>query len=262
MIVAYVREPRTVAALEAATLPEEDLFVGRAVGMDALHRGFPRLLVLGSGEERPFLSAGGSDLPVLTLTAERRSTWPPPTSVAVGSGGDLEARLRAAVRATAPSRTWVDELFRGMGAIAGRPLPAPFRGFCRRVLEFPAHYADLHPVADLTGFTRGALKARFRRRGLRSPAEHLRWLRVLAVGHVLSQPGMTTGEAAYRLGFTSSGNLCRAVQATSGISAGDLRSPSGRGHLLIRFSHRFLAGSEVAEWSRFAELFLRTGAAA
>lgn len=255
MIVAFLRERNLLDALRAAASPEEDLIFGTEEGLDAVFHGFPRLIVLREHGDYPFAPYRGlPDVPVLRIGAEGGPTvagWK-------GTGAPPMSRLGDFVNEVARSGTWVDEIFRNLTTVVGNSLPGAFRGYCRRVLEYPARYDDLHAVAGLTGMSRGALKARFRRQGLRSPAEHIRWLRVLATAQVLADPGVTTGEAAYRLGYTSNGNLSRAVQAVAGMNPAEFRSAAARSAVLVGFARRFVMDTQVlARWSRFDTVFLR-----
>ena len=131
-----------------------------------------------------------------------------------------------------------------------------FRGFARRVLEFPRHYSSVEVVGGTRGLTSGALKARFRRRGLPSPAVYLRWLRLLAAARVLSDPRETILSASFRMGFASDGNFCRWVQATSGLSPSSLREWNGRLFVLVRLAEECLSPSSLESWPRLDEVFL------
>jgi len=86
-----------------------------------------------------------------------------------------------------------------MTGLGTNPLPcrcSPLRAFGRRILEFPTHYHDLHAKARASHLSRGALKARFRRRGLESPYTYLRWFRMMAVSYLLSDREVTVAQAA------------------------------------------------------------------
>ncbi|MFP3947547.1 MAG: helix-turn-helix domain-containing protein, partial [Longimicrobiales bacterium] len=150
----------------------------------------------------------------------------------------------------------VNTLFRDLTAAAGRPLPGPLRGMGRRVLEFPSRYSDLHAMAALSGISRAALKARFRRRDLPSPYTYLRWFRVLAAVHVLEDGELTTEEAAYRVGLHSSGNFCRYVRKVSGCTPTELRQPVGRIRALTAFVEECLGPPELEAWEDLDDLFL------
>ena len=128
-------------------------------------------------------------------------------------------------------------------------------------MEFPSHYADLHGLAEVTGMSRAALRARFRRRGLPSPSiYYMRWFRVLAAAQLLADREITTIEAAHRLGFTTGGNLCRTVKSVTGVSSNDIRSVHGWNRLLILFAWRFLGRNELAAWETLENLFQREAA--
>ena len=255
MIVAFLRDPKLKQRVLAAGLPEEDVFLGGDDAFDALQRGFPRLVVLDSDQD------GASwmippETPVLRIVSAGACGSLSHAWVAV-DGIDTDERLRTVVAEAAGGDGWVEQLFGDLSGVVGRSLPPAFRGLCRRVLEYPARYADLHGVASLTGLSRGALKARFRRRGLRSPTDHVRWLRALTAAHVVERDGLNTVQAAYRLGFTSSGNFCRAIQATTGFSPGELRFAGRRVELLVDFARRFLTPDQVVAWSGLKAVFLR-----
>jgi AraC-like DNA-binding protein len=259
MIVGFLQDYRSRLAVRAAALPDEDTFFGER-GLDALHRGFVRVVVRDDGGRGRF-EAPEVVAPVLTLGAGPRFT--PDASGWIVSGiDDVSPRLRSLLDQTAGAGTWVDTALADMARTAGFPLPPAFRGLCRRVLEYPAWYPDLHAVSRLTGLSRGAVKARFRRRALRSPSGHLRWLRSLAAAHVLADPGVNVIAAAYRLGFTSGGNLCRAVHTVTGLTPGKLRSPTTRVGLLVRFVERFLHPGTRGGWVDLEEVFLRSSSVA
>jgi AraC-like DNA-binding protein len=131
------------------------------------------------------------------------------------------------------------------------------RGFSRRILEFPIRYASLAAVGEAFGISTGALKARFRRRGLPSPSHYLRWFRLLAAARVLSDPRETTLSASYRLGFESDGNFCRWIRANSGMTPSSLRDWNGRLLLLVRLAESCLPNGALDAWESFGELFLR-----
>jgi AraC-like DNA-binding protein len=152
---------------------------------------------------------------------------------------------------------WVDETFRGMSRVVGRPVPVAFRGLARRVLEFPSAYADLYALSELSGVSPGALKARFRRRGLASPSVYLRWLRILAAGHLLSEPGATTLSASYRLGISSDGNFCRWLRGATGLRPRDVKGAEGMTRLLVAFGMRLLDAPACEAWASLDDLFLR-----
>jgi AraC-like DNA-binding protein len=152
---------------------------------------------------------------------------------------------------------WVETVFSDLTHTVGRGLPANLRGFSRRVLEFPIKYSSLASVGETFGISTGALKGRFRRRGLPSPSRYLRWFRLLTAARVLSDPYETTLTASYRLGFASDGNFCRWVQATSGVTPSSLRDWNSRLLLLVRFAEECLNNGTLDEWESFGDLFLR-----
>ena len=168
----------------------------------------------------------------------------------------LAARLRYVIDEQEHGVSWVDRALADLSKAAGTPLPGPLRAFGRRVLEFPKHYHDLHAMARACHLSRGALKARFRRRGLESPYTYLRWFRVMAVASLLSDREVAVAQAAYRFGFTSDGNLCRAIVSLTGLTPTDVRTVRGWNRLLITFAWTYLTGSSLHAWAGLSdELF-------
>jgi AraC-like DNA-binding protein len=152
---------------------------------------------------------------------------------------------------------WVDSVYSDLVQTVGRGLPKEFRGFSRRVFESPVRYSSISSVASPFGLSAGALKARFRRRGLPSPYRHLSWFRLIAASRVLSDPSETILSASYRMGFASDGNFCRWVNSTSGLTPTDLREWNGRLLLIVRMAERFLAPEHLDAWESFGGAFLR-----
>jgi len=172
------------------------------------------------------------------------------------ASSNLAARLRYVIDEQEHGVSWVDRALADLSKAAGTPLPGPLRAFGRRVLEFPKHYHDLHAMARACHLSRGALKARFRRRGLESPYTYLRWFRVMAVASLLSDREVAVAQAAYRLGFTSDGNLCRAIVSLTGLTPTDVRTVRGWNRLLITFAWTYLTGSSLHAWAGLSdELF-------
>ena len=263
MITALLSDPFLRAAVRRAALPEEDVFWEDRLVSNALEHGSARLLIHVPEERHPLLRSVerlAPDVPVLSLTRATLRGWEASRrarGVLVGRVEDTAGRLRVEIRhAAAPTRR-VEGVFRSLTRASGRPLPAAFRGMARRVLEFPGRYTDLHDLAELSEVSRGALKARFRRRGLPSPYTYLRWLRVLAVADALSDSEATTASVAFGLGFTSGGNLCRFVQNTAAMPPSRLRTPSGRTAVLAAMARELLHPELVDGWEDLDELFLR-----
>jgi AraC-like DNA-binding protein len=257
MIVSHVADPLLRQAVRAAAHPDEEVVTDATVVAEALQSGFPRLLVRAG----PHLREGApSGLPVLDLDdvllrrweAERRAAELPEPRV-----DHLASRLRVLVARPSSEPTWVDRALADMARASGWQLPGPLRTFARRVLEFPSRYATLHELSDSCGLTRGALKARFRRRGLASPYTYLRWFRIMAVAHVLSDRSVTVAHAAHRLGFTSSGNLCRVTESLAGTTPTELRTVHGWNRLVIRFAWEHLGEATLDAWATLDGLFKR-----
>jgi AraC-like DNA-binding protein len=258
MILLTARDPGLLAAVRRIARPDEDVVAGEGWVERALEHGHARLLVC--DDRRGVLPEAISGVPVLYVPPELVAKWErtrkrqdiPPARTDY-----MAERLRGMVGELALEATWVDRTLADLSRLAGGPLPLPFRSFTRRTLEFPARYTDLSDVAQLAGLSRGALKARFRRRGLDSPFTYQRWLRSLAVAETLSAPEVTVAAAANALGFTSDTNMCRMVKVITGATPGRLREPDARRWLLVAFARAHLTRDALEGWSALDDLFSR-----
>lgn len=260
MIVVQVADPHLRQAVCRAAHPEEDVVTGVRLGSEAIEWGYPRLVVRvdgdGPGPPAPAIATLVINRVLLRRWEEaRRSLDFPPTRL-----DHLTQRLVVLMRPTSAERTWVDRTLAELAKAAGAQLPPPLRSFARRVLEFPTHYTDLRSIADTCGTSRGALKARFRRRALASPHAYLRWFRILAVADQMSGQSITVAEAARRFGFTSGGNLCRTMADVAGVTPTEGRTPAGRRRLLISFAQLHLTPNELEAWASLDGLFVRDAA--
>jgi AraC-like DNA-binding protein len=240
-----------------AAHPEEEVVSDPELALEALQLGFPRLLVRAGAATAERVPPG---VPVVDLDETSLRRWEAERRAQAVPAPRLEhltSRLRLMLERASTEGTWVDTALAELGRAAGGPLPVPLRAFARRVFEFPSRYRTLHDIADCCGVSRGALKARFRRRGLSSPYMYLRWFRVLAVAEVLSDRNITVAQAAHRLGFTSAGNLCRAVDQLSGATATELRTVHGWRRLVVRFAWTHLTTEALEGWATLDELFER-----
>lgn len=266
MILSCLHDPFLRAALRRAALPEEDVLQDPDEVWEGLQLGFPRLLVYAAREGDPFVAVAerlAPRLPHLVITEPTLRSWESARrarEIVVGRIEDSAGRLRPLIRGAADRRTPSERLLREMSAACGQRLPPSFRGVARRVLELPGRYSDTSDLAEVADLSGGALKERFRRRGMASPSVHLRWLRVLAVGEILSDPDVTVSEAAHRVGMMSGGSLCRFVQSTVDVRPTDLRSSSGRRGVLVRFVTAHLDRASLAGWEDLDGLFLRGAA--
>ena len=255
MIVARVDDLLLTEAVRNAAHPEEEVVTSAGQVDEALQLGFPRLLVR-SG--RWLREPEPSGVPILDLDevllrrweAERRSLELPAPRLEHVTG-----RLRLLMAKPATSGTWADTALAELSRAAGAPLPGPLRAFSRRVLEFPSRDKSLHDLSACCELSRGALKARFRRRGLASPYTYLRWFRLLAAAKILSDRSVTVAEAAYRLGFTSAGNLCRAIDQVAETTTTELRSVRGWRRLVVQFAWIHLTPEALQAWSTLTDLF-------
>lgn len=266
MIVALLSDPILRAALRRTAHPEEDVFLDERLVASALELGFPRLVVYVPEDGHPLVrSLGRWDPGIRTVAitratlrgweAERRSRDVPPTRVE-----HAVARLRGLLAAGTGSPSPVDRTLADLSRLAGARLPQPLRSVARRVMEFPLHYADLHGLAEASRTSRGALKARFRRRGLPSPAVYVRWFRVMAAAQLLADRDVTTLQAAHRLGFTTGGNLCRTIMSATGLTSTEVRSVQGWNRLLMSFAWRYLGPTALERWETLDDLFVREAA--
>jgi len=257
MIVARVTDPLLRKALSAASHPEEEVVFEAGLAADALAFGYPRLFVRADAY---LATTTPASVPVLDLDdvllarweAERRMDELPLPRLDF-----LTRRLTSLIGRSTEEASWVDAALADLSRAAGARLPRPLRTFARRVLEFPARYTSLHTLSKTCGLTRGALKARFRRRGLDSPYTYLRWLRIIAVAKVLSDRSVTVAAAASRLGFTSDGNLCRMMASLTRLTPTEVRTVRGWNTLLISFAWQHLTPEDLDAWAGLDGLFER-----
>jgi len=257
MIVVQAADPYVRRAVARASHPEEDVIAEARLVVKAIENGFPRLVIRDEHHDWPTLPDGVRlmhlrDADLERWEGERRSAELPPTRLDY-----MTERLGRAIEASVSDRSWIDTALAELSRAAGRRLPTPLRGFGRRVLEFPSHYTTLYPLANVCGMSRGALKARFRRRELSTPSTYLRWFRLMAVAHVLADREVTVEQAASRLGFTSDGNLCRMMWTVVEMTPTELRSLKGWNRLLITFAWLHLSPDHLEGWSTLDELFER-----
>lgn len=252
-----------------AARPDEDVICGKDGALEALERGFPRLVVT-TAAELSFLkrvaARGPGGVSLLAFVDSRAAQYLGASegevrvTAAIVGVDDHPARIAALVR-NAAATSYADRVLDFLSESANFPLPSAFSGFARRVLEYPALYSDLHGIARLTGLSQGALKARFRRRDLPSPFLYLRWLRILAAAHLLSsRPEVSIGQSALRLGFSSGPNLARAVCGLTGLIPSELRQTAALFRLVNRFARGNLARYQLAVWEDFRPLFIRSAA--
>jgi AraC-like DNA-binding protein len=261
MIIANVEDSVLRAAVRHAARPDEDVIVDPALAMEAMESGYPRMMIQVASESvaRPFLTLEGN-IPTLTVTRATLARWEAERKAEAPEAGRacfFGGRLRSLVEREATTAFWVDRTLGELGRAVGAPLPRTLRAFGRRVLEFPSHYVDLSPLAEACGVSRGALKARFRRRDLPSPYAYLRWFRMIACAYVLSDREVTIAHAARRLGFTSDGNLCRAMRSLTGMTPTEARSLQGWTRLLITFAWTHLDAGSRDAWEELEDLFIR-----
>ena len=258
MILLIGRDPLLLPAVQRAARPDEAVVWDPTWVEEALVRGWPRALIY--DDRRGAVPEGLSDVPVIYLGPDLIRAWDrarrrhdvPPERVSYAAH-----RLAAMLEDASPSVTWVDGLLAELGRMAGAPLPMPFRAFARHTLELPVRYTDLNDLTETAGLSRGALKARFRRRDLDSPFTYLRWFRAMAVAEVLSDPSVTVAAAADRLGFTSGTNMCRMVRVLTGATPGALRDKGARRWLRVAFANRHLTRHALTGWSRLDDVFGR-----
>ena len=263
MILALLDDPHLRSALRRAAAPDEDVLANAAVVALDPSQVFPHLLVHDEkGTEAAARILTGASIPTLVLDRGWVARWDEQrraSGLLLSRADHAYIELRPLLRENRRPH-WVDYTLRDLSRAAGATLPPPLRGFARRVLEFPARYDDLRGVGTLAGLSRGAMKARFRRRGLASPYLHVRWLRCIAAAQLLSDPSLKTMQVSQRLGFTSDGNFCRSVLATAGVPPTALRSRKGWHLLVTGFATRFLGPLALEGWISLEQLFLRRAA--
>jgi AraC-like DNA-binding protein len=264
MIIAPIQDRYLRGLVRRAALPEEDVFYCFDDVRLALRFGYPRVLISRAEDQgggvSNLLAVARGDLPVLALAGPTVRSWEAAwqaQGLAVSRVDDSALRLRALIKSTANSSNWIEALFSDLTHTLGQGLPSEFRGFARRILEFPFRYSSLRAVGNSVDVSPGALKARFRRRHLPSPSRYLRWFRLLAAARVLEDPDETILTASFRLGFASDGNFCRWVRATSGHNPSDLRDWNVRLSLLIRMAEECLSNGVLERWKTLGGLFLR-----
>lgn len=260
MIVAFLSDPQLGAAVRLAGHPEEDVILERDLASRAIEWGYPRVVLHAVSEaDAPTTLQTTRSVRITSVTGAMLARWEVERRrerVPVGRVDFLAARLRELLETGSSPPTWVDRALGDLGRAAGAPLPLALRSFARRILEFPSHYRDLHPLAESCGLSRGALKARFRRRHLSSPYTYLRWLRLIASANVLSDRSVTVAQAARRIGFTSDGNLCRSMQSLGGLTTTEARTPTGWNQLLLTFARDYLGREALDGWREMDELFV------
>jgi hypothetical protein len=262
MILGLLADPVLRNSLTRAASSEEDVVVDAAAVMDASRYGFPRQLIHDSENRRNVdrLIDGRDGIEILHLSDEVVAGWDCDRrkSAILRSREDFATeKLGLLLRAQRTQPTWVDYALRDLSRAAGSRLPALLRAFGRRVLEFPGRYDDLHGFEHTTGLSSGALKARFRRKGLESPSIYLRWFRAMAAAQVLRDASVTTLHASHRLGYTTDGNFCRAIITTTGMTPTELRSEVGWQRLVVTFAKTYLGPDALEAWSTLDPIFQR-----
>lgn len=250
MILAPLRNPEVEAIVRSVVRPGEQVVTSPVMVLPAALLGFPRGAVVWNHHDPVMRVLREVGIPTVELT---RSGWEEqrrrsPEDGRLAMGGLLDS--------VAGTDTWVERLFSDLERTCGRPLPQAFRAFARRPLEYPREHQFTRQIAPCFGMTRGALNQRFVRSGVPSPGSYLQWLRVFAAAHVLGNETVTTAQAAHRLGYTSSGSLCRSIQTLGGLPTTRLRTPGARPGLLMRFSVDHLSPGHLAGWDDLASLFV------
>lgn len=249
--------------MRRAALPEEDVFHGIEEVRHALRFGFPRLLVCRAEDQArlgDLLQYDKLMIPVLAIAADGfrgLGAAREAEGLAISRVDDSALRLRGLLEDTAMATGFVEAVFSDLSQIIGGALPPEFRGFSRRMLEYPMRYSSLGSLSGALGLSSGALRARFRRRDLPSPSIYHRWFRLLAAARILGDPRETTLTASSRLGFASDGNFCRWVSATSDLTPSSIRNWNGRLLLLIKLAERCLPEGSLERWESLGGIFLR-----
>lgn len=261
MILAPIKDPSLRLAVRRASLAVEDVFVETEDILAALRTGTPRVAILEPGSDEPvvrLIRRVGSKLPILEIAPyDLRNLRYSTTSVVTRQIDIDPVRLRRMIEQVARPMGWVDGILRDLSHVAGRPLPLELRALARRVLEFPSRYALTEEVAGTAGLTPGAMKARFRRRGLPSPFAYTARLRALYACEFLSRRGMTTTSVAYQMGYSSSGNFCRAFLKLTGFRSSVGATVQGRLAVTTSFGADLLRADQLDGWDHLGPLFVR-----
>lgn len=261
MIVAPVKDPFLVGAVRRASLPVEDVFVETEDVLRALRAGFPRVSILESESDDAVarvIRGIGPKLPILEIAPLDLRKLRGSTTPVLTQQVDVDpVRLRHLIEQVARPVSWVEGLLRDLGTVAGRPLPLEFRALARRVLEFPSRYARTKEVAGAVGLTPGAMKARFRRLGLPSPFAYTVRLRALCACELLARQEMTTTSVAYQMGYSSSGNFCRAFLMLTGMKPSHGATVQGRLAVTTSFGAELLRAEQLEKWDGLGPLFVR-----
>lgn len=256
MILLSVRDPVLRLAVERCARPDEAVVGDEPWVQLALDHGYARVHVR-DGTRRPS-SVQRPFVPELWVSPEMLQGWEQERrklEVLLPRTEYLARRLGTMISEVALEATWVDRLLADLGRAVGAPLPLAFRAFTRHTLELPARYTSLGALAAEVEISPGALKARFRRKGLESPFTFLRWLRSFAVAELLADPDVTVAQAARALGFTSDTNMCRMVKMLTGETPGSLRDPGVRRKLRVAFVREHLGRDALEGWVRLEGLF-------
>lgn len=260
MVIDLHSDPHVRSAVRRAARADEDV-VDRAAFHDALSWGFVRAAVVPCTPSTGLLRDGdGSPVPAIVIDtrwldrqdrAMRAAEAPRPWGLhlAIALGGRLESEGR---------EVWVDRTLAELAQLAGRPLPTSLGGVLRRVMEWPAGYVGAASLSGVSRLSAGAIKARFRRRGLPSPTSYIRWCRSLAAVHVFRERPMTLLEAGHRLGWMHAGNLHRYVSATTGRLPSEVRGEDAWDRMLVRFAASHLGEAALDAWDSLDDLFVRT----
>ncbi|MCH8810236.1 MAG: helix-turn-helix domain-containing protein [Gemmatimonadetes bacterium] len=261
MILAPIKDPSLLRAVRRASLPVEDVFVETEDILRALRGGFPRVSILESDSEEPMvrlIRGIGSKLPILEVApVDLRGLRGSTTPVATRQIDVDPVRLRRLIEQVARPMSWVEGMLRDLGQVAGRPLPLELRALARRVLEFPSRYALTEEVAGAVGLTPGAMRARFRRLGLPSPFAYTVRLRALCACELLTRQEMTTTSVAYYMGYSSSGNFCRAFLMLTGLKPSVGGTIQGRLAVTTSFAADLLRAEQLEKWEELGPLFVR-----
>ena len=261
MILAPIKDSSLLRAVRRASLPVEDVFVETEDILRALRVGFPRVSILESESDdmvARLIRSIGSELPILEVAPLDLRSLRGATTTVVTRQIDIDPfRLRRMIEQVARPMSWVDGLLRDLGRSAGRPLPLELRAFARRVLEFPSLYARTEEIAGNAGLTPGAMKARFRRRGLPSPFAYTVRLRALCACDLLARPEVTTSSVAYHMGYSSSGNFCRAFLHLTGMRPSAGATVQGRLAVTTSFAAELMQAEQLEKWDSLGPLFVR-----
>jgi AraC-like DNA-binding protein len=184
------------------------------------------------GDELPAVARFVREFPAIPAVAlvSRRDGHAVQTLLRLGATG-----IRTAVDCTEPDG------WRRLRELVGRPvspvaariltglLPAlgeateEMRIFFEAVTQLAPVLTTVHDLARHLRVTPSTLMSRFYRARLPSPKSYLSAMRLLHAAYLFQNPGLSVGDIAYRLDYSSPQSFSRHLKAVLGVTAGEFR---------------------------------------